>query len=176
MFGEKPPEDPPDYTPRAIGPVDPVTGDLTWIAPILRDGGGVQGDHYISSGRVGERIFPSDRNPADWNHYVVGRIGLRHAWQRLWSATARNSFEPPANEVDDPAGQDPLAQVIVALYEALEWIHSLHEHLHLDGKYSNPSDLDPIAGQTVSGLLGARNASHHGMRRVVGVAETRRVT
>ncbi|MFE4948668.1 hypothetical protein ACFQ9V_01020 [Leifsonia sp. NPDC056665] len=64
--------------------------------------------------------------------------------------------------------ETPTAQAIVAVFDALEWVHSLHDHLRSDGRYGRPSDLDEDLGNYVEGLIGARNASHHGLRRVVG--------
>lgn len=63
---------------------------------------------------------------------------------------------------------------VSATYDALEWIHSVDEHYRQDAVYSSPTDIDSEAGGFILGALGARNASHHGLRQVVEYVEVER--
>jgi len=96
-------------------------------------------------------------------------VGDRH----LKFHEIRDNLEQLAEQPTSPS-QDPIVKAIVAAYEALEWVHSLDEHLILDGKYSRASSLDPVNGPLVEGAIGARNASHHGLRRVIGIVHVAR--
>jgi len=145
------------------------------------EGGAYTGDIYSAYGRWKARHYPVDRHLADDNPLTVGRVGLRAAMGRIDEATRHVSEAARQEQSDAPeehldttseqtpaANDDPIVQTIVAVYDALEWIHSLDEHLKNDGRYKDATELDPVAGAFVEGAIGARNASHHGLRRVVG--------
>lgn len=172
----QPPDHPaqqaPDYTPIAVGPDHPTTGDPLWIEPQHREGGALPGDHYSTRGRWRQPFFPTADHPADSNHRMVGRVGLLRAWDRLYVALSEleKSTTGDAVPVAENPHNDPVALAIAAAYEGLEWVHSLDEHFQLSGSYANASDLDADAGPVVEAMVGARNASHHGLRRVLGVA------
>ena len=159
--------------PIVLGPEDPESGDPLWIEPEYAEGGAHTGDGLIAYGRWKARYFPTDRHLADDHAFTMGRVGLRAAMTRLAEAVGRvreamadGPVAPPGP--DEPVNDDPIVQMIVAVYDALEWIHSLDEHLRQDGAYKRATEKDPVIGAFVEGAIGARNASHHGLRRVVG--------
>lgn len=150
--------------PRPIGPEWNDSGDPEWIEAELKEGGAYSGiDMYVPWGRWRERIFDDSSHPADANPLVLGRVGLRRATHAV-SEAQKDGGTPEDSSLPD---QDPVVQALLATYEALEWIHSLDEHLKLDGRYGNAVDVDPLYGAYVEGAIGARNASHHGLRRVL---------
>lgn len=153
-----------------IGPEYRDTGDPSWFEASLAPGGAFSGDRYIGRGRWKDRIYPTGEHAADRNPLTVGHVGLRSAMTRLHAAlypSEATAPEPVGAEAGTP-NADPTIRAMVAVYDALEWIHSLNEHLRLDGRYKRATDVDPWAGEFVLGAIGARNASHHGLRRVVG--------
>jgi hypothetical protein len=157
------------YTPcvtYARGPEYEDSGDPQWIEPEIREGGALEPDAYIGWGRWRARIFPPDVNVADSNPLVLGRHGLMVAVDRLFQALSTMPATLPV-ESTLPPSESPTAKAIVAVFDALEWVHSLHDHLE-SNVYTTPSAMDPEIGPYVEGLLAARNASHHGLRRVVG--------
>lgn len=115
---------------------------------------------------------PNDKHPFDVDPTSLGRTGFAVAYQRFEEA-----LEPRGNEEFKTSRPDVLkwitAQATFAVYEALEWTHSLHDTLRSTSGngYDEdvwPSQRDPELGPLVEGALGARNAIHHGLRRVVG--------
>lgn len=159
--------------PVVRGPESPSTGDPEWIEPVLAEGGAINRDRLYAFGRWKARYYPTDKHLADDNPLTMGRVGLRAAMARLGetvSAARQAMADGPVEEpgVDEPVNEDPTVKIIVAVYDALEWIHSLDEHMKREGKYENATDLDAVLGAYVEGAIGARNASHHGLRRVVG--------
>lgn len=167
----------PEYGAIEVGPEYGDTGDPAWIRPRLREGGAVSGrDGYLpASGRWRERLYSDESHPADVNPFIVGRVGLRLAVDTLWRVLHSSEGQAePATHLE--ADRDPVVLAMVATYEAMEWVHSLDEHLRAEGRYERASDLDPVYGGYVDGVIGARNASHHGLRRVIGVMGVTRPT
>lgn len=163
------------------GPEDLESGDPAWIEPELRSQGALNGDGYSAYGRWKARYYSEDAHLADTHPLTVGLVGLRAAMARLerevldMAKRWREARDAPATiEPEEPGpaptapNDDPIVRAVVAVYDALEWIHSLDEHLKNAGVYANAADIDPVAGAFVEGAIGARNASHHGLRRVVG--------
>lgn len=155
------------------GPEYGDTGDPAWIRPGLRERGARSGvDLYSSVGRWRERLYSDYRHPADVNPFIVGRVGLRLAVDKLWQELTLSDGDK--SEVDPIPERDPIVLAMIATYEAMEWVHSLDDHLKADGRYEHASDIDPVFGGYVQGVIGARNASHHGLRRVLGVVTVAR--
>lgn len=153
------------------GPDFNDSGDPEWIEPPLAVGYAYPGDQYTGYGRWKERIFPTAAHLADKNPLTIGRVGLRRALSRLDEVLAPSTQNPGAPVTPN---NDELVSAMVGLYNALEWVHSLNEHVSKSGKYSDPSDLHSELGAMVNGVVAARNASHHGLRRVVGIVEVPR--
>lgn len=153
------------------GPEFNDSGDPAWIEPPLAVGYALPGDQYTGYGRWRERIFPTETHLADKNPLTIGRVGLRRALARL-DEVLSPSTQSPENPVTP--NEDELVSAMVGLYDSLEWIHSLNEHVVKIGRYRNPSDLHAALGAMVNGAVAARNASHHGLRRVVGIVEVPR--
>lgn len=153
-----------------VGPELEDSGDPQWIQPEYAAGGALPGDGYLSYGRWRERIPPTATHPADLNPRTMCRAGLRQALRRLFEAMSLpHSTVAAAGPVDD----DPTVRAIIATYDALEWVHTFNEYARAASLYRNATDLDPVNGSFVEGAIGARNASHHGMRRVIGIVEVK---
>lgn len=160
--------------PGAVGPEFGESGDPAWGEAPLRDRGAYSEiDIYTGWGRWKERIYPSDPHAADSNPFALGRFGLQMASMRLHQA-----LRPPEESAGEVDAKDlhhrRTTAAIVAVYDALEWVHSLHDHLIESGRYKRPADVDATYGPYVEGVIGARNASHHGLRRVVGFIDVAR--
>lgn len=175
--------DSPELAEEHIGNVPPIhvppvaqgaeyqeTGDPEWIDAGIGHPGALPGDLWAMRGRWRERIYPTEKHLADVNQDVVCRVGLRQALDRLWDAV--NVKDPNPTAFGGKANDDPTVVAMIATYDALEWIHSFDEYLRKEEKtYESPSKFDPVHGPYVEGALGARNASHHGVRRVVGLVD-----
>lgn len=160
---------------RQVGPEFLDSGDPEWGEAPLREDGAFSGvDLYVGWGRWRERIYPSGTHPADSDPLALGRTGLRVAFAQLHTALF------PGNRADPQPGSatndllEATTVAVQAVYEALEWAHSLHDYLVKNGRYSKPTEINAELGAYVAGALGARNASHHGLRRVVGFVDVPR--
>lgn len=126
---------------------------------------------YSAWGRWKERIYPTGQHPADLNQQTMCRAGLRSAYLRFSAIMGElNTTLDPTQ----PAQNDATARAIIATYDVLEWVHTFNEYLIAEGKYRTATDIDAVHGPYVQGAIGARNASHHGIRRVVGIVEVPR--
>lgn len=151
----------------ARGPEFDESGDPTWIEPEIQVGGALEGDSYTGWGRWRARIYPPSAHISDSNPLTIGRVGLWTAVNRVSQVLNSLATSLPDEEAMKPS-ESPTLQAVVAVADALEWVHSLHDHLTYKGEYRRPSELDAELGPYIEGLIGARNASHHGLRRVVG--------
>ncbi len=133
----------------------------------MKAGGALEPDLYMGWGRWRARIFPSDDHVSDNQPLALGLSGLAVAVTRLFEILANLPSPLPDENGQNPGGT-PTVKAIVAVYDALEWVHSLNDHLTSANAYRPASEIDAELGPYVEGLLAARNASHHGLRRVVG--------
>lgn len=143
------------------------TGDPEWIEPEVKVGGALSQDVFLGSGRWRERIAPTGSHPADKNQRQLCLLGLKNAIDRLGEAMSALS-QPSTSPAAGP-NTDETVRGTLATYDALEWVHSFDELLRNEHSYKNASNLDPVLGSYVEGAIGARNAFHHGARRVVGI-------
>jgi len=160
--------------PRAVGPDYEDTGDPSWIEPQQAVGGMLSGDLFSPYGRWRERIYePREADPP--TSFGIGLMGLVAALERLFAAVVIDAADP-ATQDSEPvnAGRQRRITAIAAAYDALEWTHSLDELCRRAGKYQRAPDLDPVGGPIVLGAIGARNASHHGLRQVVDIVDVAR--
>lgn len=160
--------------PVIAGPEFNESGDPEWIEPEYREGGAFSGDQYSNYGRWRERLFPIGDHAADSNPLHLGRVGLHQAMVRLHDAFSVIGGYAAADVLNRLGGSDPTVLAIIATYDALEWVHSLDDHLKRTGRYKRATAIDQVHGPYVLGAVGARNASHHGLRRVVGVVDVPR--
>lgn len=149
------------------GPDYADSGDPEWIEPEIKAGGALEPDFYVGWGRWRARIFPPDDHISDNQPLALGLSGLAIAVTRLFEILG-NLPSPLPDETGQNPGETPTVKAIVAVYDALEWVHSLNDHLTRAKTYQFASEIDAELGPYVEGLLAARNASHHGLRRVVG--------
>lgn len=135
----------------------------------MKPGGAYPGDIYVAPGRWRERLAPPNPSSFDDTPLTVGRSGLASALSRL-----RGALYPmvaPGQSRTQQQSDQALLSAVTATYDALEWVHSLDEHLRVSGRYTTALSEDPTCGGFVEGAIGARNASHHGLRRVVGFVD-----
>ncbi len=152
----------------AVGPEFEESGDPAWIAPQVATGGARPVDLYIARGRWKERAYPPDLSQRTYRRddpLSLGRTGLDEAVGRL-TRLLPLSDGPEAGSISTA----DLACAIAATYDVLEWVHSLNEYLvQIEQRYKTASEIDKVHGPFVEGAIGARNAAHHGLRRVVSV-------
>lgn len=143
------------------------TSDPPRIIPAEGVGGGAfPGDFFMGRGRYRDRIYPpEDRTYSGDTEVSRGEQGLHLAITRAQEAA---QFEGIQSIDGARPSHEHAAQV--ATYEVLEWAHSLHEYYQRLGTYEDPVELHPDVGSFVEAAIAARNASHHGLRRVVGIA------
>lgn len=150
------------------GPEYDETGDPQWIESPIHEGGAHPGDRFVTLGRWRERIYPTGIHPADENQHTLCRAGLRQAVRRLFDVLNPTDAKPA--QAGETVNDDATVKAILATYEALEWVHSFWEYMRDEEKlFAAATDIDPLYGPYVEGAVGARNASHHGVRRVVGI-------
>lgn len=150
------------------GPEFGDSGDPQWIEPRLDGGFALPGDLYLAFSRWKDRIYPSVEHPAEHNPVTLARTGFRAAFDRFYEMQ-RTLPESLEGEADLVPRESPTLRALVAVQDVLEWTHSLFE-LHRS-EFPIPSDADAVFGPFVTGALGARNAAHHSLRRIVGLAK-----
>lgn len=145
------------------------SSDPLRLSPVPGVGGGAfPGDFFTGRGRYRDRIYPPDDRTYEADTELGrGEHGLHLAIVRAEKAA---DFEGVRSIDEARPSHEHAAQV--ATYEVLEWAHSLHDYYRERETYEDPTALHSDIGSFVEATMGARNASHHGLRRVVGIAAT----
>lgn len=133
------------------------------------------GDPFAALDSWSEKRPPTDHHPFDVDPLRLGRTGFAVAYNRLHEELSTLGNEEP--KFGRPEVRRAItSRTMLALYELLEWSHSIHDLLREtrpDYRAKFPGETDHDYGRFVEGALGARNAVHHGLRRLAGYVEHR---